>query len=343
MYRIAHVSTSSILGAPPVLLQCVAVCGSMLWRVAAGWNMDLDTPNILCEDDAFLCVFLSTLTNSWKEFLFRSNPLFVVPDRLRNEWSWRKSDLKRHACCSCVTVCCRVLQGVAAGCCRVLRVLQGVAGCCCALQCVAVCCDDLRRHACCFCIAIRCRVLQRLEITWNYLRIISSAEKSICFTCFTYLFESVALCCFVLCCVALQCVTLCCSALQCVAVCYIVLQCVAVCCSVFIWVNSVVGGSTWLIRMCNVTHAYRWHDSFICLTWLIHTCDMTHSYACNDSSICATWLDPKFDTTHWYLRRDFISSPKIVSVFKLWFVSFVIVSRSLGKCAGSQGFLGFRL
>jgi len=306
MYRIAHVSTRSILGAPPVLLQCVAVCCSMLRRVAVGWNMDLDTPNTLCEDDACLCVFLCALTNSWKEFLFRSNPLFVVPDRLRNEWSWRKSDLKRHACCSCVTVCCRVLQGVAAGCCRVL---QGVAGYCCVLQCVAMIRDGMHVAFVSQSVAGCCRVLQGLEITWNYLRIISSAEKSICFTCFTYLFESVALCC-----VVLRCAVLCC-----IAICYIVLQCVAACCSVFIWVNSVVGGSTWLIHMWDVTHAHWWHDWFICVTWLIHTSDTTYSYACNDSLIRATWLDPKFDMMHWYVHivRDFILTPKKVSVFEI--------------------------
>jgi len=27
---------------------------------------------------------------------------------------------------------------------------------------------------------------------------------------------------------------------------------------------------TWLIRMCDMTGSYVWHDSFICVTWLIH-------------------------------------------------------------------------
>jgi len=35
---------------------------------------------------------------------------------------------------------------------------------------------------------------------------------------------------------------------------------------------------TWLIHMCDMTHSYVWHDSFICVTWLIHVCDMTHIY-----------------------------------------------------------------
>jgi len=41
--------------------------------------------------------------------------------------------------------------------------------------------------------------------------------------------------------------------------------------------------------MCNTTHSYMRHDSFICATWLIHMCDMTHSYVRHDSFICATW------------------------------------------------------
>ena len=29
---------------------------------------------------------------------------------------------------------------------------------------------------------------------------------------------------------------------------------------------------TWRIHMCEMTHAYAWHDSFICVTWLIEWC-----------------------------------------------------------------------
>jgi len=47
---------------------------------------------------------------------------------------------------------------------------------------------------------------------------------------------------------------------------------------------------TWLIHMCAMTHAHVWHDSFTCVTWLIHMCDMTHSYMWHDSFICVTWL-----------------------------------------------------
>jgi len=42
--------------------------------------------------------------------------------------------------------------------------------------------------------------------------------------------------------------------------------------------------------MCDMTHAYVWHDTFICVTWFIHTCDMTHSYMWHDSFTCVKWL-----------------------------------------------------
>ena len=82
---------------------------------------------------------------------------------------------------------------------------------------------------------------------------------------------------------------------------------------------------TWLIHMCDMTHSYVWHDSFICVTWLIHVCymthlvretvvtrvtwlnhlcDMTHSYEWHDSFICVTWLIHMCDMTHLYVWHD---------------------------------------
>ena len=51
--------------------------------------------------------------------------------------------------------------------------------------------------------------------------------------------------------------------------------------------GSTVIRVTWLIHMCDMTHSYVWHDSFICLTWLIHMSDMTYSHV-NDPWKCVT-------------------------------------------------------
>ena len=48
--------------------------------------------------------------------------------------------------------------------------------------------------------------------------------------------------------------------------------------------------------MCDMTHLYVWHDSFICVTWLIHMCDMTHS--------CVPWLIHMCDMTHSCVCHD---------------------------------------
>jgi len=56
--------------------------------------------------------------------------------------------------------------------------------------------------------------------------------------------------------------------------------------------------------MCDMTHSYVWHDSFICVTLLNHICDMTHSYVWHDSFICVTWLIHVCDETDSYVRHD---------------------------------------
>jgi len=53
--------------------------------------------------------------------------------------------------------------------------------------------------------------------------------------------------------------------------------------------------------MCDMTHSYVWHDSFICVTWLIHMCDMTQSYVWTDLSICVTWLIQTCGMTYLYV------------------------------------------
>ena len=61
---------------------------------------------------------------------------------------------------------------------------------------------------------------------------------------------------------------------------------------------------TWLVHMCDVTHAYMWRDSCICVTWLIHMCNMTHSYVCRDSFVHVTRLIHMCDVTHSYMWHD---------------------------------------
>ena len=54
--------------------------------------------------------------------------------------------------------------------------------------------------------------------------------------------------------------------------------------------------------MCDMTHPYVWHDSFICVTWLIHMFDMTQLYVWHDSFICVTWLIYMCDMTNSYVN-----------------------------------------
>jgi len=65
--------------------------------------------------------------------------------------------------------------------------------------------------------------------------------------------------CVAVCGVVLQCGAVWCSVVQCVAVSCSVLQCVAVCCSVLQCVAV-------FIHMCDMSHSYMQHDSFIHVT-----------------------------------------------------------------------------
>jgi len=108
---------------------------------------------------------------------------------------------------------------------------------------------------------------------------------------------------------------------------------------------------SWLIHVCDMTHSYEWHDSFICVTWLIpmwhdgmcaqhrHSCmrDMTHSYAWHDSftqylrspkallKISYMWHDSFMCVmTHSYVWHDSL-------VCVVWFVHPVHTAFSLAK------------
>ena len=65
----------------------------------------------------------------------------------------------------------------------------------------------------------------------------------------------------------------------------------------YVWHDSFLY-VTWLIFMCDMTRSYVWHDSFLCEPWLIPMCDMTRSYMWHDSFLCAIWLVPMCDMTH---------------------------------------------
>ena len=67
------------------------------------------------------------------------------------------------------------------------------------------------------------------------------------------------------------------------------------------------------VHMCDMTHAYARHDSFIqYVTWLIHYCDMTHSYVWRDSSIHVThpcmWHDSSINVA-WLIHMCDVTHP----------------------------------
>jgi len=55
---------------------------------------------------------------------------------------------------------------------------------------------------------------------------------------------------------------------------------------------------TWLIRMCNISGVHR--CDLIGHAWPVHICDMTHSYVRHNSFMCATWCIHMFVITHSY-------------------------------------------
>jgi len=65
---------------------------------------------------------------------------------------------------------------------------------------------------------------------------------------------------------------------------------------------------SWLIRMCDMSHSFVWHDSFICVTELIRLRKTTHSYmwhgalqVWHEPFISVTWLFYMCDMEH-YMR-----------------------------------------
>jgi len=81
----------------------------------------------------------------------------------------------------------------------------------------------------------------------------------------------------------------------------------------YVWHDSCIC-VTWLMHTCDMTDLYVWHDSFICVTWLMHTCDMTHAHVWHDSFICVTWLIHTCDMTHSCIWHDSCIRKKVKSV-----------------------------
>jgi len=71
----------------------------------------------------------------------------------------------------------------------------------------------------------------------------------------------------------------------------------------YVWHDSFIC-VTYLIHMCDISHSYVWHDSFICVTWLMHMCDMTHAYVWHDLFVGISWLMKMRDMTRSYVRYD---------------------------------------
>ena len=82
--------------------------------------------------------------------------------------------------------------------------------------------------------------------------------------------------------------------------------------------------------MCDMTHLYVWHDSFMCVTWLIDICDMTHSYVWHDSFICVTWLTHMCDMTHSYVWHVAFLCDMAYSY--VWHDSFICVTWLIHMC-----------
>jgi len=64
---------------------------------------------------------------------------------------------------------------------------------------------------------------------------------------------------------------------------------------------------TCLIRMCDMTHSYVWHDLFACVTWLIPTCTKTRFYTWHLPFILVTWPFHIRDMTQSYVWHDFFT------------------------------------
>jgi len=85
-----------------------------------------------------------------------------------------------------------------------------------------------------------------------------------------------------------------------------------------------------VVHMCDMTHSYVRHDSFIRVTWLIHICRITHSYIYTSltllSFICVTWLIHMCDMPHSYVRHDlFINVASLIHMSRTSLTHFTFI------------------
>jgi len=80
--------------------------------------------------------------------------------------------------------------------------------------------------------------------------------------------------------------------------------------------------------MCDVTHSYMWHDSFICVTWLIHMCDIPRRYVWHDSFNRVTKTHAHTHThththtpthTHWHQGIDKLEDTDVNMFYRTCF------------------------
>jgi len=65
----------------------------------------------------------------------------------------------------------------------------------------------------------------------------------------------------------------------------------------------------------SLTHSCVWQDSFLCVPWLIRVCDKTHSYVCHDSFVYVTMnefsiqicLQRELDSNEWVMSHTWLS------------------------------------